>query len=135
MSSDRSSHRARWRLGLTRLGSAATVAAILLVLPLALPAQQGVIAGVVVDARDIAKNPQLLHRRFFETEHHAVSGECRLPVGAWKFASHRDPWMRRPAPTLGEHNDEVFRGLLGMADSELDRLRADGIIGEVPKGD
>jgi crotonobetainyl-CoA:carnitine CoA-transferase CaiB-like acyl-CoA transferase len=42
--------------------------------------------------------------------------------------------MRRPAPTLGEHNDEVFRDLLGMTDAELDRLRADGIIGEQPKG-
>jgi crotonobetainyl-CoA:carnitine CoA-transferase CaiB-like acyl-CoA transferase len=97
-------------------------------------ARVGVPAGVVVDARDIAKNPQLLHRTFFEPEHHPVSGECRLPVGAWKFASNRRPWLRRPAPTLGEHNDEVFRDLLGLTDAELDRLRADGIIGEQPRG-
>jgi crotonobetainyl-CoA:carnitine CoA-transferase CaiB-like acyl-CoA transferase len=97
-------------------------------------AAAGIPAGVVVDARDIAKNPQLLHRTFFETEHHPVSGECRLPVGAWKFASNHAPWMRRAAPVLGEHNREVFRDLLGMTDAELDRLRADAVIGEMPTG-
>ena len=51
MSSDRPSHRARCRLGLTWLGRAATIAAAMLAAPLALPAQQsGVVAGIVVDA-------------------------------------------------------------------------------------
>jgi len=59
---------------------------------------------------------------------------AKLPAGAWKFASNHQPWMRRAAPTLGQHNDEVFRELLGLADAELGRLRADGIIGEMPKG-
>ena len=31
-------------------------------------------------------------------------------------------------PTLGEHNDEVFGGILGLSDAEQARLRADGII-------
>jgi crotonobetainyl-CoA:carnitine CoA-transferase CaiB-like acyl-CoA transferase len=97
-------------------------------------ASAGVPAGVVVDARDIASNPQLLHRNFFEPEHHPISGEVRLPAGAWKFASNHEPWVRRAAPTLGQHNDEVLRELLGLSDAELDRLRADGIIGEMPKG-
>jgi crotonobetainyl-CoA:carnitine CoA-transferase CaiB-like acyl-CoA transferase len=97
-------------------------------------ASAGVPAGVVVDARDIARNPQLLHRNFFETEHHPISGEARLPSGAWKFATNHQPWVRRAAPTLGQHNDEVFRELLALSDAELDRLRADGIIGEMPKG-
>jgi crotonobetainyl-CoA:carnitine CoA-transferase CaiB-like acyl-CoA transferase len=97
-------------------------------------AAAGVPAGVVVDARDIAHNPQLLHRAFFETEHHPIAGDVRLPGGAWKFAANPEGWVRRPAPTLGQHNDEVFRGLLGKTDPELDRLRADGIIGDTPKG-
>jgi len=34
----------------------------------------------------------------------------------------------RGAPMLGEHTEEVFRGLLGMSRDELDRLRRDGVI-------
>jgi crotonobetainyl-CoA:carnitine CoA-transferase CaiB-like acyl-CoA transferase len=32
------------------------------------------------------------------------------------------------APRLGEHNEEVYSGLLGLSASDLDRLRSDGII-------
>ena len=38
---------------------------------------------------------------------------------------------RGPAPTLGQHTDEVLREL-GVTDAELDRLRADHVIGTEP---
>jgi formyl-CoA transferase len=28
----------------------------------------------------------------------------------------------------GQHNDEVYRGLLGRSDAELDALRAEGVL-------
>jgi crotonobetainyl-CoA:carnitine CoA-transferase CaiB-like acyl-CoA transferase len=31
-------------------------------------------------------------------------------------------------PDLGEHNDELFKGVLGMSDDELRRLAAEGVI-------
>jgi crotonobetainyl-CoA:carnitine CoA-transferase CaiB-like acyl-CoA transferase len=31
-------------------------------------------------------------------------------------------------PRLGEHNDEVYRGLLGMSEQELEGLRRDGVV-------
>ena len=34
----------------------------------------------------------------------------------------------RGAPRLGEHTDEVLRGLLGLSTDEIDRLRADGVV-------
>ena len=32
-------------------------------------------------------------------------------------------------PTLGEHNQEILSGLLGLSQAELDQLAQDGIIG------
>jgi hypothetical protein len=33
-----------------------------------------------------------------------------------------------PAPRLGEHNDEVWAGLVGLSAGELARHRAEGVI-------
>jgi hypothetical protein len=32
------------------------------------------------------------------------------------------------APELGEHNDEIYRGELGLGDAELDELRGLGVV-------
>ena len=37
-----------------------------------------------------------------------------------------------PAPTLGQHTDEVLRDELGIDDDELARLEAEHVIGTVP---
>ena len=48
------------------------------------------------------------------------------PASAGRFA--RTPWeIRQPAPTLGQHNAEVF-GKLGMSDARLDELKRKGVI-------
>jgi len=36
---------------------------------------------------------------------------------------------RHPAPTLGEHNMPVLRDILGLSQTEIDKLAAAGIIG------
>ena len=37
--------------------------------------------------------------------------------------------IRRPPPTLGEHNREILAGILGLSSAEIDQLARDGIIG------
>jgi crotonobetainyl-CoA:carnitine CoA-transferase CaiB-like acyl-CoA transferase len=58
---------------------------------------------------------------------HPEMGEVRvdgLPI----HLSETDWGLQRGAPCLGEHNEEVFVGLLGRDPAELDQLRAEGVV-------
>ena len=37
--------------------------------------------------------------------------------------------MRGPAPLLGQHNEELLRGLIGLSEAEYERLVEDRIVG------
>ena len=94
----------------------------------------GIPAALVIDARDVAHNPQLNHRGFLEVEHHPVTGSHPLPVLPFQFRGRAGGWMRGPAPTLGQHNDEILGGELGLSDDELAALRDGDVIGDHPLG-
>ena len=95
--------------------------------------EHGVPAAAGVDPRRTTEHPQLVARRFYEFVDHAVVGPQPLPTVPFRFASV-DRWLRSPAPMLGEHNEAILGGLLGLSRDELDQLVTDGIIGNRPKG-
>jgi CoA:oxalate CoA-transferase len=33
-----------------------------------------------------------------------------------------------PAPSIGQHNREVYGGILGILDAEMEKLKSEGII-------
>ena len=72
------------------------------------------------------KHPQLAARGYFDETRHPRAGKLRyagLPFRLGGFEA-----LRRPAPALGEDNDEVYQGLLGIPDAEMRRLRAEGAL-------
>ena len=97
-------------------------------------AEAGVPCAPVVLPPDVVANPQLRARGFFEPLVHGHTGEneyAGLPFGRLPGV---DRWCRLAPPTLGEHNDEVLGGELGLSPDELARLRAEQVIGDWPAG-
>ena len=82
----------------------------------------GVPAAEVIASRDVVHNPQLQHRGLFEIQPHRVTGEHALPTMPFRFRTV-DHWLQRPAPTIGQHNDEVLAEL-GLTPEEVAELRA-----------
>jgi crotonobetainyl-CoA:carnitine CoA-transferase CaiB-like acyl-CoA transferase len=97
-------------------------------------AKHGVPAAPVLAPRDIAANPHMRARGFFETVDHPVVGTHDLPGLPFRLSERGTGWLRSPPPTLGQHNDEVLGGVLGLSDDEIRGLRADGVIGDRPVG-
>ncbi len=84
--------------------------------------------GIVSTPEDIAKNPQLEFRNWLTSvEHPELEDTLRYPGPPYRLSE--TPWAigRRP-PLLGEHNDEVYGGELGVDADELERLSAAGAI-------
>ncbi|MEE9285003.1 MAG: CoA transferase [Dehalococcoidia bacterium] len=79
------------------------------------------------NAREIAESPQLEARGYFVEIDHPEAGRWPYPSAPYRFS--KTPWSaRRPAPLLGQHNQEVLGGRLGFTGEELSLLRANGVI-------
>ncbi|MFN0145394.1 MAG: CaiB/BaiF CoA transferase family protein [Dehalococcoidia bacterium] len=92
---------------------------------------RGVAAVAVSDARDLVEDPHLAARGFWARQDHPEVGPRLYPGNAIRL-SETPVQYRRPAPTLGQHNDEILHGELGVSRVELTRLREGGFIAEVP---
>jgi len=65
--------------------------------------------------------------------HHPVVGQLVLPVLPFRFDDIAG-WLRRPAPTLGEHNHEILVDELGLSEEKYAELEEQGVIGSRPIG-
>ncbi len=76
--------------------------------------------------RDLLEAPHLRARGFFREVDHPAAG--RLTHPGPPFRPEAMPWQAARAPLLGEHNEDVYCGELGMSREELAVLRASGVI-------
>lgn len=94
----------------------------------------GIPAAPVVSPSEVTANEQLQSRGFFEVLEHPRTGPGRYPRPPFALLAGTQNWLRRTAPTLGQHNDEVLVELCGVIESDLEGLAARGVIGTRPKG-
>jgi crotonobetainyl-CoA:carnitine CoA-transferase CaiB-like acyl-CoA transferase len=94
---------------------------------------QGVPAAAMVPAHRTGEDPQLRARGFFEPVEHPLVGVHEYPTWPMRFSAGPARYWTGPAPTLGQHTEEVLRDLLGVGDDELERLRREHVIGTVPR--
>jgi crotonobetainyl-CoA:carnitine CoA-transferase CaiB-like acyl-CoA transferase len=95
---------------------------------LALAVAHGFLIAPVSTIADVVRSPQAKARDYFQPVEHPEHGRAFLYPGPFvKFGDSPIRYRRRP-PTVGEHNDEVYRGELGMSESKLADLRRQGVV-------
>jgi crotonobetainyl-CoA:carnitine CoA-transferase CaiB-like acyl-CoA transferase len=86
----------------------------------------GVLAAPVWDQMIQDELPQLAERGFTQWLEHPVAGRVGYP-GTGVRADTFDNSYRAPAPTVGQHTDEVLLDL-GLTADEIERLRVSDVI-------
>lgn len=86
----------------------------------------GVPAGAVLTTEELSRDPYLRDTGMFATVNHPRRGPLTL-VG-WPVKMSQSPASVECPPLLGQHNEEVYRELLGLTAAEVERLGAAGVI-------
>jgi crotonobetainyl-CoA:carnitine CoA-transferase CaiB-like acyl-CoA transferase len=72
------------------------------------------------------RDPHIQARGFFAEVTHPVLGTFAQPGSPFMVDGERG--APAPAPLLGQHNQEVFGGELGLSANEVAALTAEGVI-------
>ncbi len=87
----------------------------------------GVPNGPINDLKQVFEEPQVAARGMKIELEHPLAGKVPLIASPMKFSMTPVEYKAAP-PVLGQHTEEVLRGLLKMDAAAIARLRADGII-------
>ena len=94
---------------------------------LALLEKHGVPSGLIYRASDMLDDPHFRARNAIVTTPHPHFGSLRMQNVAPRLS--RTPGsIRTPAPELGQHNSEIYEGLLGLDAATLAEHAARGVI-------
>ncbi len=86
----------------------------------------GYLTGALNTMADVFADPHLAARDFFISIDHPATGPLKYPGPPFRMPE--SPWRARRAPTLGEHNRELYCERLGYSSDELVLMREQGII-------
>jgi crotonobetainyl-CoA:carnitine CoA-transferase CaiB-like acyl-CoA transferase len=92
----------------------------------------GIAAGVVRTPFALIDDPHLVARGFWHRLDRPFIGMHWQSSAAFRQGPDASP-VRRVAPTLGQDNEAILGGRLGLPREEIDRLAKAEVIGSVPK--
>lgn len=87
----------------------------------------GVAAMPSFSAEEILSDPHVNARELTTVVDHPVMGKKVVLNPPWKLSA-TPARVKRASPLLGEHNQEIFAGLLGMSPTEISELQEAKII-------
>lgn len=88
--------------------------------------------GEVLRPTEVRHNAQVVHSETIVTREHPTVGPLRECRGPAIFDGEKQT-IRSFAPALGEHTDELLRGL-GLSPKRIEGLRADGVVAGPQQG-
>lgn len=89
--------------------------------------QAGVPASPINNLEQVVHDPHANAREMFVHVEHPVAGDTLLNGSQFKMTV-TDPVIDTPAPLLGQHNEEVYKELLGFDTNQLEELKKQGVI-------
>ncbi len=81
----------------------------------------------VRNAPEVMNDPHMHERGMLEHIDHPELGEIVVPTTPLRLHG-TDKVETRPSPTIGQHNDEIYGGWLGLSAAEIAELRTGGVI-------
>jgi CoA:oxalate CoA-transferase len=83
--------------------------------------------SAVPDFAQVCNDPQIKARDMVIEVEQVLSGKVKVPGSPFKL-SKTPGNIKHPAPFLGENNLEVYSGMLGLSESQLEKLAGEDII-------
>ena len=81
----------------------------------------------VMDTEKLISDPHIRSRQMVVDVEQMISGPLKMPGSVFKLSvTPGDP--SAPAPFLGEHNSEIYGGLLGLSEAKIEELTGKEII-------
>ena len=88
---------------------------------------RGLAFAYVATPEDILSWEHLRERGFFGSVKHQEAGSLEHPTMPWRVDGASGTALQ-PAPTLGQHNIDVYCGMLGYSRGDVVRMRGMGVI-------
>ncbi len=89
-------------------------------------ADLGIPAAPVLDTKEVLNDPHFNQRQTIVEFDHPQRGKFKM--AGCPIRLYKNDYEYKPAPLLGQHNEDVYREWLGLSTESLESLKKEGII-------